>query len=394
MLKCTLIVCPTILIDVWIAEIEKHCHKNTISYKIIQGPAEMRRLKKIATHEFTQECNQFDILITNFETLRNLVPLFQQTKFLRMVIDEAHYVRNQKTYGFKKMETIDAFFYLCMTGSPISNNMSDLHSLFCLMKSNIFSNPYIWKIYIESENEDAKKYKTLMSNEYILRRKKDILQLPKCTIKYEYVEFNPIESCIYNYIWDKTKQELSEKELEILMSDDILSKMNLNMLEKLLRVRQCCDNFTLLKVKKKDVKLKNELKLLQNSLYPKKEISPESPPLLLQQLLPTTSSSLETLTALAVLEKATTSLTPFDKSCDNNNNNNNNNTLKIKSAKDISLTISPTIIPMEKKRKMTLVTNREEQKGEMGDKIEENKIEMEKTTKSPSGASILGYLSL
>lgn len=99
-----------------------------------------------------------------------------------------------------------------------------------------------------------------------MRRKQNILHLPVCTVTYVSVKFSPMETCIYNYIWDKTKQELSQNELDLLMSEDFLVNLDFNILEKLLRVRQCCDSFTLIKVRRKDHKLKEQMKELQREL--------------------------------------------------------------------------------------------------------------------------------
>lgn len=150
-LKSTLVVCPTTLIDEWSREIDKHCYPKTLKYRKIQGPTEMRRLKKIIYSDFVEECDKYDILITNFETLRNQIDLLRSIKFLRIVIDEAHFIRNQKTFNFQTLDSLNALYYVCMTGSPISNNMSDLHALFCLMKSSVFSNTYVWKSFIEGK---------------------------------------------------------------------------------------------------------------------------------------------------------------------------------------------------------------------------------------------------
>lgn len=264
-LPTTLYICPTILLDEMGREIDKHCHDySKLKYKIIQGPSEMARLKKIYSKDFIDECYDYDILLTNFETARSLYKLLRQMKFLRIIIDEAHYIRNQKTSSYKNIRLLRAKYYWCLTGSPISNNMNDLHSLLCIMRSKIFSDSYIWKNYIEGDPERCKKYISIMSNEYIMRRQQDILNLPDYTINYEYVEFTDLERCIYDYIWNKTKQELTKKELEILESDDIFLKLNLNILEKLLRVRQCCDNYRLMKLKKSDIKLRQELRNFRN----------------------------------------------------------------------------------------------------------------------------------
>ena len=119
----------------------------------------MRMMRDITTPDFVNMCNKVDIVLVNFDTLRSLISIFRQFKFLRIVVDEAHVARNQLTKGFKSLYELWAHYYICLTGSPISNNMSDLHSLFRLMKTRVLMDPYIWKTHIElpsiGNNEDA-----------------------------------------------------------------------------------------------------------------------------------------------------------------------------------------------------------------------------------------------
>lgn len=50
-------------------------------------------------------------------------------EFYRIILDEAHKIRNSNTNFFKSMMRIPAERKLCLTGTPFVNRPSDIHSL-------------------------------------------------------------------------------------------------------------------------------------------------------------------------------------------------------------------------------------------------------------------------
>ncbi len=59
---------------------------------------------------------------------RNMI-LLTDVNWGRVVLDEAHRIRNQKTRRFKSIVGLNADFRWCLTGTPIQNRLSDLFSL-------------------------------------------------------------------------------------------------------------------------------------------------------------------------------------------------------------------------------------------------------------------------
>ncbi|KAI9819643.1 MAG: hypothetical protein M1827_007093 [Pycnora praestabilis] len=73
-----------------------------------------------------------DIVLTTFETVtsdyRTYGPL-RKTSWFRIVIDEAHYIRNYSTKTFEAVTCLEAQNRWCLTGTPVQNRLDDLFSL-------------------------------------------------------------------------------------------------------------------------------------------------------------------------------------------------------------------------------------------------------------------------
>ncbi|KAI9357309.1 SNF2 family N-terminal domain-containing protein [Zopfochytrium polystomum] len=69
-------------------------------------------------------------------------------KFLRMVIDEAHVIKNRKTRGFAACCKVDAVYRLCLTGTPIQNSVEELQSLFEFLQLRPYNDLSTFKMQI------------------------------------------------------------------------------------------------------------------------------------------------------------------------------------------------------------------------------------------------------
>lgn len=132
--KTTLIVAPPAILDQWCSEIKKFA-PHVFTIYLYHGN---KRIKKIA------HLNQYDIIITSYSTLssdvnnnKELGPLLQMT-FFRIVLDEAHSIKNAQSKCAKVCLQLQSKYRWCLTGTPIQNKVDDLFPLFTF--TNIVAN--------------------------------------------------------------------------------------------------------------------------------------------------------------------------------------------------------------------------------------------------------------
>ncbi|OTB06436.1 hypothetical protein M426DRAFT_110751 [Hypoxylon sp. CI-4A] len=148
----TLIVCPLTTIPGWQDQIERHLIEGSLSYKVYHGSTRDSDLATLTSS---------DIVLTTYETLRAELPdgqianagtkrsgragLLHNIDWQRVVLDEAHIIRNRTTKIFQAVSTLNAQHRWCLTGTPIQNRLDDLGALVDFLKVDPFNNPNVFK---------------------------------------------------------------------------------------------------------------------------------------------------------------------------------------------------------------------------------------------------------
>jgi len=68
-----------------------------------------------------------------------------QVKWERVILDEAHIIRNPKTQLAQGAFQLEAKFRWCLTGTPLHNKLKDIYSLFNFLKFTPFTNEMVQK---------------------------------------------------------------------------------------------------------------------------------------------------------------------------------------------------------------------------------------------------------
>lgn len=160
-LKKTIIVVPPILIQQWQKEILRVSgHQCLIYYGT--------KKKQISE----QQLDMAPIVLTSYGTILVKDCILLRRTWSRVIFDEAHHLRNERTRRFSVCLKLKASVRWLVTGTPIQNKMADFQSL-CRM-ANI------------------KNTKNLDNSHYILRRRKcDVginlppLQTSSCVVKWK-----------------------------------------------------------------------------------------------------------------------------------------------------------------------------------------------------------------
>lgn len=263
--KTTLIVAPLALLKQWPREIDekiKPGHK--LSVHILHGEGKKITLAKLKT---------YDIVLTNYETLQRELKFWelQQTSiagrdvpgatllhtkmvFHRVILDEAHLIKNRETKTARAAFVLQAKYRLAMSGTPLMNRAQELYSLMRFLNIVPYNDFNVFFISICRTAFDVntgeylvevgatQRVKELRERTMLIRSKKDLINdkpivpLPPCNILTVDVDFaggadrkayEEFEAAAFSSVkrWDRARGPLGQFAL---------------ILSKLLRLRLLC----------------------------------------------------------------------------------------------------------------------------------------------------------
>ncbi|KAK2755706.1 alpha-1,6-mannosyltransferase [Arachnomyces sp. PD_36] len=179
--KTTLLVVPSSLLQTWDTELQRHLI-----------PGAIRWAKHYGSHRLgnDEEIHQYDLVLTTLQTtsseyrkLSTTSGILFSTLWRRLVLDEAHNIRNGKTVTAKAVSAIKATSRWAVTGTPIQNRVTDFTSLLKFLRVFPYSDPRcfesdimdIWKI---GKDEEAVERLQNLVQFITLRRSITTIDLP------------------------------------------------------------------------------------------------------------------------------------------------------------------------------------------------------------------------
>ena len=234
--KISLIVCPASLVYNW--KIEKFAPE--LNAKIITGNANDRR-------ELIADRAGYDVMITSYDLLKRDIDEYENIDFFCQVIDEAQYIKNHTTQVSRAVKEICAGFKLALTGTPVENRLSELHSIFeYLMPGFLYSykrfRNEIEVPVVQENDENVMKRLQKIIGPFVLRRlKKDVLkELPDKLEKCMYIQMDDEQQRLYDAHAKRLKMQLENS------TDSEFISGKLQVLSELTKLRQICCNPLLL----------------------------------------------------------------------------------------------------------------------------------------------------
>ncbi|KAI1802019.1 SNF2 family N-terminal domain-containing protein [Daldinia bambusicola] len=235
----SLVVCPVSTIDSWQGQIEEHFKKRSLTYSTYHGSA---RGKAVANLE------RVDIVLTTYETLRAELlgesssmkqpGLLCSIDWHRVILDEAHMVRNRASKTFQAVRMLKAKHRWCLTATPIQNRLEDLGALVEFLRIYPFDDPSVFKHTFlapinQGQQSGWERLRSLIKSIALRRTKASVtseLELPPRTDLIHDVRLNDEEQTLYNSV--KRKFALAIES----------GGTTMNTFQFILRLRQICNH--------------------------------------------------------------------------------------------------------------------------------------------------------
>ncbi|EGZ04405.1 hypothetical protein PHYSODRAFT_454028, partial [Phytophthora sojae] len=246
--KHTLVVCPLSLLHQWKNEAQERFLPNTLSVHVYYGD-DRDNDTGLSAASFSKS----DLLLTTYGVLsaefeKNGV--LTTAEWNRVILDEAHSIKNRSTGYFKTCSAMKATHRWCLTGTPIQNTLDDMFSLLCFLQYQPWSRVAWWKRVITKPYEDGDDVNALgrlkvILTPILLRRTKHsrdkqgkmIVQLPPKHVDLVKLEFSPDERAFYQAVYDKSRAEFNG----FVASGSAMTSY-VAIFALLLRLRQACDH--------------------------------------------------------------------------------------------------------------------------------------------------------
>lgn len=236
----SIVICPKTLLFNWGEEIDKF--NSNLSYIMYEGTIKQRKdkLKNLNTN----------IILASYSIVQNDIEILEEMKFDYIILDEAQHIKNTNTLRTKAVKKLNSKFKMCLTGTPLENNPSELWSLFDFLMPGFLPSQRKFKknILNDGDNSYHKHFKMMISPFILRRKKKDVLiELPDKQIQTVYAKPSGIQEKIYLQILDRIQKKYfqSKESFEI-------KKKYFNILAALTKLRLVCDHPKLVEEEVKD----------------------------------------------------------------------------------------------------------------------------------------------
>jgi SNF2 family DNA or RNA helicase len=224
----SLVVCPKTLLFNWAAEIEKFCP--FLSHLIYEGTQKERR--KLL------ENVRVNIILASYSIIPSDLEFFEKINFDYVILDEAQHIKNVSALRTKAIKQLHTVNRLCLTGTPVENNTSEIWSLYdFLMPGYLPPQARFKEMYSNEDNLKDREKVRLMISPFLLRRKKAqvLIELPDKQVQTVYCKLSPLQEKLYLQILQKVKQDY-------LSGPANVSGNFIHILAALTKMRQICDH--------------------------------------------------------------------------------------------------------------------------------------------------------
>ena len=183
-----LVICPTSVLDHWAEKVKEYLSIPCFLYYGQKRAAHLQDLK-----------DQF-VVITTYGILLRDMEIFRAIRWNLLILDEAQLVKNQTTRTYKAAFRVPSRMKLCLTGTPLENNLLELKNLFDVVlpgylgSQSEFRNHYL-------KNPDPLReleFRKLIYPFQLRRKKEDVMRdLPVKVEDIRFCRLNELQKKLY-----------------------------------------------------------------------------------------------------------------------------------------------------------------------------------------------------
>ncbi|WP_147821780.1 DEAD/DEAH box helicase [Salidesulfovibrio onnuriiensis] len=196
-----------------------------------------------------QHIKDSDLIITTYALLRRDLDELLKYKYNAVILDEAQNIKNPNTITARSVRRLDADMKLCLSGTPIENNLFELWSLFEFLMPGFLGSQHSFQRGIvkpiKDGDEDTLNYLRSRVKPFILRRTKSEVakDLPPKIETTHYCDLIEEQQVLYSALAKKLKDQVLRD-----VDEKGLAKSQMSILDALLKLRQICCHPRLLKL--------------------------------------------------------------------------------------------------------------------------------------------------
>ncbi|KAL9612498.1 MAG: hypothetical protein Q9167_002929, partial [Letrouitia subvulpina] len=255
----TLVVAPMSLLAQWESESVKASKPGTLKTLVYYGSDKIANLRNLCCEASAASApnviiTSYGVVLSEFNAVAarggdrgSQCGLFS-LDFFRVILDEAHFIKNRQSKTAKACYEINAQHRWVLTGTPIVNRLEDLFSLVRFLRVEPWNNFSFWKTFITVPFESKDFIRALdvvqtVLEPLVLRRTKDmktldgesLVPLPPRIIEIEEIELSKQEREVYDYVYNRAKRTFNAT-----METGTLLKSYTTIFAQILRLRQSC----------------------------------------------------------------------------------------------------------------------------------------------------------
>ncbi len=233
-----LIVVPTSVLPNWEREARKFVPD--LELLTIYGTRREGMFKKIKDSQ---------LVLTTYALLRRDLEELKQHHFATIILDEAQNIKNPNTITARSVRHINADMRLCLSGTPIENNLFELWSLFEFLMPGFLGAQHAFKRGvvkpIKEGDDDTLAFLRTRVRPFILRRTKSEVakDLPPKIENTYFCGLADEQAELYALVARKLKEQVLSA-----VDKNGIAKSQMSILDALLKLRQICCHPRLLKL--------------------------------------------------------------------------------------------------------------------------------------------------
>lgn len=227
----SLVIAPTSVVPNWAAEAKKFAP--SLRVLTLSGPKRAKAYPAIP---------HADIVITSFALLQRDIEKLKRHSFKFAILDEAQLIKNPQAKVSIAARQLKAQHRLCLSGTPVENNLTELWSLFHFLIPGFLGDLSAFKTRFQNpieKDDDLERRDALRARlaPLILRRTKDEVakDLPPKTILVHPIELTTAQKDLYESV-----RVTMDKRVRDAIAERGIAQSQITILDALLKLRQIC----------------------------------------------------------------------------------------------------------------------------------------------------------